>query len=40
MLEEYDFSDGVGGKYVSRFAEDAVTVVREEKATKLFTDSE
>ncbi|HEX3229581.1 MAG TPA: hypothetical protein VHQ95_11475 [Pyrinomonadaceae bacterium] len=27
MLEEYDFSDGVRGKYVERFAEGANVVV-------------
>lgn len=33
MLEEYDFSGGVRGKYVSRFAEDAVKITLEEEAT-------
>ena len=27
MLDEYDFSDGVRGKYVSRFADGAKVVV-------------
>ena len=40
MLEEYDFSGGVRGKYASRFAEGANVVVLDPDVAKVFTDSE
>lgn len=40
MLEEYDFSDGVRGKYAARFAEGANVVVLDPDVAEVFTDSE
>jgi len=40
MLEEYDFSGGVRGKYVARFAEGANVVVLDPDVAEVFTDSE
>ena len=40
MLEEYDFSDGVRGKYVGRFAQGASVVVLDPDVAEVFTDSE
>jgi hypothetical protein len=40
MLEEYDFSGGVRGKYVSRFAEGSSVVVLDPDVARVFTDSE
>jgi len=40
MLEEYDFSDGVRGKYVGRFAQGANVVVLDPDVAEVFTDSE
>ncbi|HEU5238471.1 MAG TPA: hypothetical protein VFU37_15170 [Pyrinomonadaceae bacterium] len=39
MLEEYDFSDGVRGKYVGRFARGANVVVLDPDVAEVFTDS-
>ena len=40
MLEEYDFSGGVRGKYVGRFAQGANVVVLDPDVAEVFTDSE
>jgi len=40
MLEEYDFSGGVRGKYVGRFAQGANVVVLDPDVAEIFTDSE
>lgn len=40
MLEEYDFSDGVRGKYVGRIAQGANVVVLNPHVPDVFTDSE
>ena len=40
MLEEYDFTEGVRGKYVGRFSEGANVVVLDPDVAKVFTDSE
>lgn len=40
MLPEYDFSEGVRGKYVGRFAEGCNVVVLEPDVARIFTDSE
>lgn len=40
MLEEYDFSDGVRGKYAARFSEGANVVVLDPDVAEIFTDSE
>ena len=40
MLEEYDFSGGVRGKYAARFAEGANVVVLDPDVAEVFTDSE
>ncbi len=40
MLEEYDFSKGVRGKYVDRFKEGSHTVVLSPDVAEVFTDSE
>ncbi len=39
MREEYDFSDGVRGKYAARFAEGSNVVVLDPDVADLFTDS-
>lgn len=38
MLEEYDFSKGVRGKYVKRYAEGTNVVVIEPDVAKVFPD--
>ena len=38
MLEEYDFSKGVRGKYAKRYAEGANVVVIEPDIAKVFPD--
>jgi len=38
MLEEYDFSKGVRGKYAKRFAEGTNVVVIEPDIAKVFPD--
>lgn len=40
MLEEYDFSKGVRGKYVGRFAQGANVVVLDPDVAEVFADSE
>ena len=40
ILEEYDFSGGVHGKYVDRFAQGANVVVLDPDVAEVFTDSE
>ncbi len=40
MLEEYDFSGGVRGKYVGRFAQGAKVVVLDPDVAEVFADSE
>ena len=40
MLDEYDFSGGVRGKYVDRFAKGCSVVVLDADVAKLFPDSE
>ena len=39
MKEEYDFSDGVRGKYAERFAKGTNIVVLEPDVAKMFPDS-
>jgi len=40
MLEVYDFSGGVRGKYVDRFAQGCNVVVLDPDVARVFTDSE
>jgi hypothetical protein len=40
MLDEYEFSEGVRGKYVERFAEGCNVVVLDPDVAEVFTDSE
>ena len=40
MLEEYDFSNGVRGKYVDRFAQGGNVIVLDPDVAKVFPDSE
>ena len=40
MLDEYDFSDGVRGKYVERLAQGSNVVVLDPDVAEVFTDSE
>ena len=40
MLDEYDFSDAVRGKYVERFAKGCNVVVLDPDVAEVFTDSE
>lgn len=40
MLEEYDFSKGIRGKYVNRFKEGSNIVVLSPDVAEVFTDSE
>ena len=40
MLDEYDFSDGVRGKYADRFAKGSNVVVLDPDVAQVFTDSE
>jgi hypothetical protein len=40
MLEEYDFSNGVRGKYAGRFAQGSNVVVLDPDVAAVFTDSE
>lgn len=40
MLEEYDFSQGVRGKYAKRYAEGCNVVVIESDIAKYFPDHE
>lgn len=38
MLQEYDFSGGVRGKYASRFSKDTVMVILDPDVADLFPD--
>ena len=40
MLEEYDFSNGVRGKYAARFARGSHVVVLDPDVAEVFSDSE
>ena len=40
MLDEYDFSGGVRGKYARRFAKGSNVVVLDPDVAQVFTDSE
>lgn len=40
MLDEYDFSNGVRGKYTNRFAQGASVVVLDPDVARVFADSE
>ena len=40
MRDEYDFSGGVRGKYVNRFAKGSNVVVLDPDVAQIFTDSE
>ena len=40
MLDEYDFTGGVRGKYVNRLANKQNIIVLEPDVAKVFTDSE
>lgn len=40
MLEEYDFSEGIRGKYAQRFAESTNVVVLDEDVAPYFPDHE
>lgn len=40
MLDEYDFSGGVRGKYAGRFAQGANVVVLDPDVAEVFPDSE
>jgi hypothetical protein len=40
MLDEYDFSGGVRGKYAARFARGSSVVVLDPDVAQVFSDSE
>jgi hypothetical protein len=40
MLDEYDFSGGVRGKYISRFPKGSSVVVLDADVARIFPDSE
>ena len=40
MLDEYDFSSGVRGKYISRFPKGCSVVVLDADVARIFPDSE
>ncbi len=40
MLDEYDFSNGVRGKYVDRFAKGCNVIVLDPDVAQVFPDSE
>ena len=40
MLDEYDFSAGMRGKYVDRFSHGSNVVVLDPDVARVFTDSE
>ena len=40
MLDEYDFTGGVRGKYVDRFAQRKNVIMLEPDVAEVFTDSE
>ncbi|HNW12107.1 MAG TPA: hypothetical protein PKI71_12150 [Candidatus Rifleibacterium sp.] len=39
MREEYDFSEGIRGKYAKRYAEGTNVIVLDPELTELFPDS-
>jgi len=40
MLDEYDFSDGVRGKYVDRFPKGSNVIVLDPDVAQVFPDSD
>ncbi len=40
MLDEYDFSGGVRGKYAARFAQGSSVIVLDPDVAQVFADSE
>ena len=40
MMDEYDFSGGIRGKYMSRFPKGSNVVVLDPDVAQVFTDSE
>ena len=40
MLDEYDFSNGIRGKYVNRFKEDSNVIILDPDVAEIFNDSE
>jgi len=40
MLEEYDFSGGVRGKYAARFVQGSQVIVLDPDVAQVFSDSE
>ena len=40
MLEEYDFSKGIRGKYVSRFKDGSNVIILDPDVAEIFNDSE
>lgn len=40
MLEEYDFSDGIRGKYVERLKNSKQVILLEDDVAEVFSDSE
>lgn len=40
MLDEYDFSSGVRGKYAGRFSEDCKVIVLDPDVAEVFPDAE
>jgi hypothetical protein len=40
MLDEYDFSNGIRGKYVERFAKGSNVIVLDPDVAEIFPDSE
>ena len=40
VLEEYDFSGGIRGKYAGRFSEGSNVIVLDPDVARVFTDSE
>jgi hypothetical protein len=40
MLDEYDFSGGVRGKYAGRFSEDCKVIVLDPDVAEVFPDAE
>ncbi|OQY54200.1 MAG: hypothetical protein B6245_21600 [Desulfobacteraceae bacterium 4572_88] len=40
MLEEHDFSNGIRGRYVSRFKEGSNVIILDPDVAKIFNDSE
>ncbi len=40
MLEEYDFTNGIRGKYLSRFKEGSNVIILDPDIAEIFNDSE